>query len=174
MFTQFSIRVWASEYTCRPIIANLLYIYMYVCEERWTIRLHSVLSLLCVHTHKYYSNLLLVFPRLGTFWGWTSTCKEKYTHAINTDVWTNESHLPKYNWRYAKSPTVQDAFRTIPACTMGPDIHLSNIWQDNTRFPQQEVGIAHVRRFKKCAASGPLTCIWGSPATSNMATCSVR
>ena len=61
-------------------------------------------------------------------------------------------------------PTVQDAFRTIPACIMGPDIHLSNTWQDNTRFPQQEVGIAHIRRFKKCAASEPLTCIWGSPA----------
>ena len=25
MFTQFSLRVWASEYTCRPMIANLLY-----------------------------------------------------------------------------------------------------------------------------------------------------
>ena len=25
MFMQFSLRVWASEYTCRPIIANLLY-----------------------------------------------------------------------------------------------------------------------------------------------------
>ena len=25
MFTQFSLRVWASEYTCHPIIANLLY-----------------------------------------------------------------------------------------------------------------------------------------------------
>ena len=25
MFTQFSLRVWVSEYTCRPMIANLLY-----------------------------------------------------------------------------------------------------------------------------------------------------
>ena len=25
IFTQFSLRVWASEYTCRPMIANLLY-----------------------------------------------------------------------------------------------------------------------------------------------------
>ena len=39
MFTQFSLRVWASEYTCscRPIIANLLYVYSWgfleLCTE---------------------------------------------------------------------------------------------------------------------------------------------
>ena len=26
IFTQFSLHVWASEYTCRPMIANLLYV----------------------------------------------------------------------------------------------------------------------------------------------------
>ena len=29
MFTQFSLRVWASEYTCCPIIANLLYFLLF-------------------------------------------------------------------------------------------------------------------------------------------------
>ena len=30
MFTQFPLRVWMSEYTCRPMIANLLYLLLFV------------------------------------------------------------------------------------------------------------------------------------------------
>ena len=46
MFTQFSLHVSASEYTCRPIIANLLYTII-ACIERTTVFRADITRVMC-------------------------------------------------------------------------------------------------------------------------------
>ena len=69
MFTQFSLHVWASEYTCHPIIANLLYVHCSTMHK-WLLLVNLFLFYILNELHYlnkliYWNSLMFTLSDLG-------------------------------------------------------------------------------------------------------------